>query len=150
MNRDQPKVADHVIVMRHAHATEDFQGPDFDRPLSAAGRAAAVAAARAMHLAGHHPGPLLVSAAVRARQTAEIMAEELQLQRADIHFVDVLYQAPPEVLEARIRVLATAYTLVTLIAHNPGVTDLARFLAQQPQAPVMQPAEWRYLAWPPP
>ena len=150
MNQDEPGVADHVIVMRHAHAQDGFEGRDFDRPLSAQGRAAALAAAKAMHTAGHHPGPLLVSAAVRARETADIMARELQLPQSDIHIVDVLYQAPPELLEARIRVLARAYTLVTLIAHNPGVTDLARFLAQQPGALPLQPAEWRYLSWPPP
>lgn len=151
MNRDEaPKTASHVIVMRHAAAEESFAGEDFDRPLTAAGRDAARAAARAMHDAGHHPGPLLVSAALRARQTAEVMAAELHIADSDVHVVDQLYQAPPELLEARMRVLAQPYTLVTLIAHNPGVTDLARFLARQPQAPALQPAEWRYLPWPPP
>ena len=150
MNQDEPKVADHVILMRPAHGQPDFQGPDIDRPLSARGRTAALAAARAMHSAGHHPGPLLVSNSVRARQTLDIIAGELELPAADIHVVEGLYRAAPEVLEARIRVLARAYTLVTLIAHDPGVTDLARFLAQQPQAAALQPAEWRYLPWPPP
>lgn len=150
MSPEAPRVAEHVILMRHAHGQPDFQGADFDRPLSAQGREAALAAARAMHSAGHHPGPLLVSTAVCARQTMEIIAAELALPAADIHVVDGLYQAPPEVLEARIRVLAQAYTLVTLIAHDPAVTDLARFLARQPQAPALQPAEWRYLPWPPP
>ena len=32
----------------------------------------------------------------------------------------------------------------------PGLTDLARFLARDPDAPPLQPAEWRYLPWPPP
>lgn len=150
MNRDEPQVAEHVILMRHAHGEENFHGPDFDRPLSASGRTAALAAARAMHAAGHHPGPLLVSDSLLSRQTMQVIAGELALPAQDIHIVDGLYQAPPEVLEARIRVLAEPYTLVTLIAHDPGVTDLARFLAQRPQAPALQPAEWRYLPWPPP
>jgi phosphohistidine phosphatase len=147
---EAPKTASHVIVMRHAEAQRDFGGEDFDRPLTAEGRRQAQAAARAMHDAGHHPGPLLVSAAARARETADIMARELQIPASDIHVVDVLYEAPPELLEARIRVLAQPYTLVTLVAHNPGVTDLARFLAQKPDAPSLQPGEWRYLPWPPP
>ncbi len=150
MNDDAPKTADHVILMRHAEAQADFSGRDFDRPLTAAGRAAARAAALAMHLAGHHPGPLLASAAVRARETAAIIAQELDIPGSDVQVIDVLYEAPPELLEARIRVLALPYTLVTLIAHDPGVTDLARFLAQQPGAAPLQPAEWRYLPWPPP
>jgi hypothetical protein len=36
-----------------------------------------------------------------------------------------------------------------LIADNPGLTDLARFLAGDPNAPDMRPAEWRYLRWGP-
>jgi phosphohistidine phosphatase len=147
---EEPSVADHVILMRHAHVQEDFAGSDFDRPLSARGREAALAAARALHGSGHHPGPLLVSAALYARQTAEIMMGELVVPREEIHVVDGLQGAPPEELEARIRVLAKAYTLVTLVGHNPGLTDLARFLAQQPGAAPLQPAEWRYLPWPPP
>lgn len=150
MNPSGPATASHVILMREGHAQQDFEGSDFDRPLTAEGRAAVLASAKAMHDAGHHPGPLLVSTALRARQSAQVMAAQLRLPADDIHFVDGLYDAPPEVLEARIKVLARPYTLVTLIAHNPGITDLARFLARQPDAPVMQPSEWRYLPWPPP
>jgi phosphohistidine phosphatase len=150
VNAQAPKSASHVIVMRHANTVEDFAGRDFDRPLSPQGRAAAREAALAMHSAGHHPGPLLVSAALSARQTAAIIATELHIPDDDIQVSDELYAAPPEVLEARIRVLAVPYTLVTLVGHDPGVTDLARFLAQQPGAPALQPGEWRYLPWPPP
>ncbi len=150
MNQDEPKFADHVILMRHAHVQDDFTGNEFDRPLSARGREAARAAARAMHGGGHHPGPLLVSATRHARETAEIMMSELVVPRDEVHIIDGLHEAPPEVLEARIRVLAKPYTLVTLVGHNPGLTDLARFLAQEPGAAPLQPAEWRYLPWPPP
>jgi phosphohistidine phosphatase len=150
MDQQAPKFANHVIVMRHAHPLEQFAGSDFDRPLSPKGRVAARQAALALHSAGHHPGPLLVSAALCARQTAEILAGELNIPGDDIYVTEVLYGAPPEVLEARIRVLAVPYTLVTLIGHHPEVTDLARFLAREPGAPALEPAEWRYLPWPPP
>jgi phosphohistidine phosphatase len=150
VSEEAPKYASHVIVMRQAHTVADFAGDEFDRPLSAEGRAAARAAAQAMHAEGHHPGPLLVSAALAARQTADIIAGELHIPGNDIKVTEVLFEAPPELLEARIRELAVPYTLVTLVADTPGVTDLARFLAQQPGAPEMQPAEWRYLSWPPP
>src|SRR5690606_25777947 len=99
VNAQAPKSASHGIVMRHANTVEDFAGRDFDRPLSPQGRAAAREAALAMHSAGHHPGPLLVSAALSARQTAAIIATELHIPDDDIQVSDELYAAPPEVLE---------------------------------------------------
>ncbi len=144
----EPTQAEHVILMRHGQVDAAFKGDERDRPLSAEGRTAARKAAQAIFGEGHHPGPLLVSTALAARQTAEIMVAELHLD-TDVHYSELLFGAAPEVLEAQLRVQAVAYTLVTLIAHNPGLTDLARFLAANGQAPVMQPAEWRYLPWPP-
>lgn len=146
----EPQYASHVILMRVAQADDAFSGPESERPLDERGRAQARASARAMHGAGHHPGPLLAAASLRARETAAILAAELQVPDEDVQIADGLFDAGPELLEARIRVLAKPYTLVTLIADNPGLTDLARFLASDPDAPVMQPAEWRYLRWPPP
>ncbi|MEJ0100499.1 MAG: histidine phosphatase family protein [Pseudomonadota bacterium] len=144
----EPTQAEHVILLRHAQVDTAFKGDERDRPLSTAGKAAARKAARDIFGEGHHPGPLLVSTALAARQTAEIMVAELHID-IDVVYSDQLYGAPPELLEAQLRVQAVAYTLVTLIAHNPGLTDLARFLASNGQAPVMRPAEWRYLPWPP-
>jgi phosphohistidine phosphatase SixA len=142
----EPTQAEHVILMRRAATDAAFRGDERDRPLSTAGRAAARVSADAIFGDGHHPGPLLVSTALAARQTAEIMVEALHI-RDEVIFSDLLYEARPEVMEAQLRVQAVAYTLVTLIADNPGITDLARFLAANPNAPLMQPAEWRYLPW---
>jgi phosphohistidine phosphatase len=141
--------AEHVIVMRHAQSDAGWQGPDRERPLTAQGKVDAREAARAMHGAGHHPGPLLASTALRARQTAEIIAAELQLPAEDVHFVDSLYDATTDTLEVEIRALAEQYTLLTLVAHNPGVSELARILSKNPGAPGYEPGEWRYLPWPP-
>jgi phosphohistidine phosphatase SixA len=33
-----------------------------------------------------------------------------------------------------------------LVAHNPGISDLARLLARDPDAPVFRPADWRAVA----
>ena len=144
----EPATAEHVILMRRAATKAAFDGDERDRPLSQRGRIAAHKAAADIFGAGHHPGPLLVSTALAARQTAQIMVDELHI-RDDVIYSDQLYSAPPEVMEAQLRVQAVAYTLVTLIADDPGLTDLARFLAGNPDAPAMQPAEWRYLPWPP-
>lgn len=144
----EPTQAEHVILMRRARTDAAFHGDERDRPLSARGEAATRTAAEDIFGAGHHPGPLLVSTALAARQTAQIMVDELHI-RDEVIYSDLLYETLPEVMEAQLRAQAVAYTLVTLIADNPGITDLARFLAREPNAPSMGPAEWRYLPWPP-
>jgi phosphohistidine phosphatase SixA len=146
---DEPDHAAHAILMCPAQTDLSFRGDAFARPLSAGGRAAARQAAQAIFGDGHHPGPLLVAPVLAARQTAEIMMAQLHLPADDIHYSDLLYKASADVMQAQLRILAVAYTLPTLIADNPGITGLARFLAGDANAPEMQPAEWRYLPWRP-
>ncbi|HTQ37225.1 MAG TPA: hypothetical protein VMH77_09330 [Steroidobacteraceae bacterium] len=146
----EPATAEHVILMRRAATDRSFKGDERDRPLSAAGQAAVRLAAQAIFGEGHHPGPLLASTALAARQTEQLVAEELRIPAGDVFISDLLYDASGDVMEAQLRVQAVAYTLVTLIADNPGISDLARFLASDPKAPSLQPGEWRYLRWPPP
>src|SRR5262245_51345964 len=137
------------ILVRHAHAEwPNYHGPDFDRPLTGRGLADARACGRAIHAAGHRPVLVLASPTCRTRQTAEILAEELQLADGSVRYVDSLYNATASTLETELRKVATADILVMLVAHNPGVSNLARVLADDPEAPPCQPAEWRLLQLP--
>ncbi|MET0282312.1 MAG: hypothetical protein ABW278_14480, partial [Steroidobacteraceae bacterium] len=68
----------------------------------------------------------------------------------DIFFSENLQGATTDALENELRTLAEAYTLVTLVGHNPGISELARILAQDPKVPDLQPGQWRHLPWPPP
>jgi phosphohistidine phosphatase SixA len=145
----EPTQAAHVILMRQAEADAAFRGDEFMRPLSERGRDAAWRAAAAMFGEGHHPGPLLVAPLLCARQTASIMVDELHLDAGDVHYSDLLYEASADLMQAQLRIRAMAYTLPTLIADNPGITGLARFLAGDANAPELRPAEWRYLPWRP-
>jgi phosphohistidine phosphatase len=136
------------IIVRHAHAEwPDFHGADFDRPLTGRGLADAHAAGRAIRAAGHRPALLLASPAYRTRQTAEILAEELQLPASSVRFVDALYNATASTLQDEVRRVADG-ALVLVVAHNPGVSNLARLLSDDPETPSCQPAEWRMLQLP--
>jgi phosphohistidine phosphatase len=136
----------HFILVRHAHAEwPNYRGADFDRPLTSRGLADARAAGRAIHAAGHRPTLLLASPACRTRQTAELLAGELQLPDGALRYVDNLYNATATTLEAELRKVTTAASCVVLVAHNPGVSNLARVLAEDPETPPCQPAEWRLL-----
>jgi phosphohistidine phosphatase len=135
-----------LILVRHAHAEwPDYRGRDFDRPLTPRGLEEAQATARAIRATGHRPELLLASAARRTGQTAGIIAAELQLPASAVRLIADLYNAPWQLLASEARAAATQGTPVLMVAHNPGVTELARALTDDPQAPPFKPADWRLL-----
>jgi len=136
-----------VILVRHAHADwPDFNGCDADRPLTPQGEADAAAAAQAIRAAGNIPAVLLVSPALRTRQTATIIAHGLGLDVSAIVLVESLYNASAETLEAELRgASATAGGTVMLVAHNPGISELARRLGRDPAFRPFAPGHWRLL-----
>jgi phosphohistidine phosphatase len=136
-----------VILIRHAHAEwPRFHGPDFDRPLTERGFAEARASARAINDAGHRPTLVVASPACRTRQTAELLAEEFQLPNDALYIVEALYNAGPATLEEELRKLARPAGLTMLVAHNPGISNLARALANDTTETMLRTAEWRLLS----
>ena len=113
-----------LILMRHAAALPvAIDGSDFERPLSAPGRAAALQAAR--RLAANCAGieRVLFSPARRTRETAAIVAQELALDTALLHAVPELYAATPRAIRAAIvRDHANAAVLL-IVGHNPGLSE---------------------------
>lgn len=133
-----------AVLVRHAHAEwPNYAGRDFDRPLTARGEAEALQTARAIRAAGHQPGLLLASPARRTRQTARILADEMAIPDDALRFVAALYNAPPATLEAELRRALATSPVVMLVAHNPGISELARELAAEPDAAPFKPAQWR-------
>jgi phosphohistidine phosphatase len=119
-----------LTLMRHADARWNDPGvSDLERPLSRRGIGAAEAMARRLVELALIPELVLVSPARRTQQTAEILARELALPVRLLVREDSLYlAAPPELL----RLARTAGPLVrhlTILAHNPGLTELAHELA---------------------
>lgn len=136
-----------VILFRHAHAEwPAFHGPDFERPLTERGLAEARASARAISDAGHRPAVLVASPARRTRQTAELLAEEFQIPGDALHFAESLYNADPATLERELRRHARPSGVTVLVAHNPGLSNLARALANDAAETMLRPAEWRLLS----
>lgn len=133
-----------VVLVRHAHADwPGYEGRDFDRPLTPRGEEDAHAAGRAIAGAGHRPALVLASPARRTRQTAEIICAELGLAPSVLHFVDGLYNATGAALAAQLRQHADGgHHTVMLVAHNPGISDVARRLSGDPHAPGLAPADW--------
>lgn len=115
-----------LILMRHAKAVRPWGAmDDRDRGLTDGGRAEAAATARALLANGLAPTMALVSPAARAVQTWE--AVHAVLGETPMRSIEALYMASPDELEAQAAQAGAAVTLV--IAHNPGLKELARWYA---------------------
>jgi phosphohistidine phosphatase len=118
-----------LLLLRHAHAENAVPGSaDFDRPLSPRGRAEALEAAHCIRAARLHCDELLVSPATRTRQTAAILAGELECA-ARTRYERDLYLADASMLLQIIAGADASAVTVLVVAHNPGISELAQHLA---------------------
>ena len=129
----------------------DLDIRDVDVPLSDLGHRQAEATGRwfASLPEAERPEVIISSPYIRARQTAEILCAELGIGTAVLRFIDGLYNAtgPALVAELRRHAEGTDLTLM-LVAHNPGISDVARRLSGDPQACGFAPADWRAVPLP--
>ena len=114
-------------LLRHAKSDRSAPVADHERPLNARGRRAAPRIGRLLADTGG-PDVVLTSSAVRARDTAELVAEMLS-DTVTVRSEPALYLADDETLRARLTALDPAVDAALLVAHNPGIGDLAVRLA---------------------
>jgi phosphohistidine phosphatase len=116
-----------LILLRHAKTERQAaSGADFDRALTERGWTDAARTAEALAGAGLVADRVLVSTAVRARQTFDAARPFLPDARAE--FAPVLYNATSDVLLRTAR--AAEGDTVMVIAHNPGTHALALELVE--------------------
>ena len=125
-----------LMLLRHAKTEHDApSGQDHDRRLDERGRLDA--AAIGTWVGQHQPLPdaVLVSTAVRARQTWDIAREAMQEAVRDaaepqVEWLDEIYGAEPAQLLQIIRMASvTDPARLMLIGHNPGMHELALMLS---------------------
>ena len=83
-----------------------------------------------LHHKGICPNLIISSDAVRALTTAKLLAQELSYPTEHIHTNHALYLAPPDILLDAISNISSNYENVLLVAHNPGMTELANHLTE--------------------
>ena len=116
-----------LILLRHAKS--DWPDvPDRDRPLAKRGRRDAPRIGRWLHEHGYQPDVVVCSAARRTRQTWDLVAPELGGSPA-VRFEPRAYAASAMTLLYLVQELPSRYRTALLIAHNPGLSDLAGQLA---------------------
>src|SRR5436190_4340385 len=118
-----------IYLLRHAKSSwRDEDLADHDRPLAGRGRKAAKAMARHLRHESIQPELVLVSTALRVRQTLERI--EPALGRRSVRVEAALYGASARSLLERLRAVPDTVTSVMIIGHNPGLQQLALDLAR--------------------
>jgi phosphohistidine phosphatase len=117
-----------LYLLRHAKSSWDEPGlADRERPLAPRGRRAAERMAEHLRTKGIHPDVVLCSAAVRARETLEIVLPALAEPQVLVE--DDLYAAHADDLLDRLRTLPKGTGAAMVVGHNPTLQDLALDLA---------------------
>src|SRR5579859_6878867 len=112
------------------HAKSDWPDvPDRDRPLAKRGQRDAPVVGRWLRDQGYQPEIVICSAALRTRQTWDLVAPELG-GSPSVTFEPRAYAASAITLLYLVRELPAACRSVLLVGHNPGVSELASTLVE--------------------
>ncbi|MBQ2321382.1 MAG: histidine phosphatase family protein [Bacteroidales bacterium] len=119
-----------LVLVRHGEAGYG-DGEDFERRLTARGKNQALNASLLLKGWGISPEIFIASDAVRAKETAQIMAEQVS-ERKTIVYEHFLYEAyTTDELLGCLSQKAQESKTVALVAHNPDITYKASNLAAE-------------------
>ena len=122
-----------LVLVRHAKSSwKDSSLGDRERPLNKRGEREAPEMGARLERRKHKPDLIVSSTAVRALETARIIAKKLGYPRKAIAVEDRLYGAGVAELLDVIRNTDESVTTLMLFGHNPGLTELANHLGPRP------------------
>lgn len=113
-----------LILMRHGEA--GVAARDFDRPLTEKGVAQCRSQGTLLTKQGFQLSQILTSPALRAFSSALAVAKAMHYPETKIMADEALYNASADVLFNAIQNFEDVWHTVLLIAHNPGISALAR------------------------
>lgn len=107
----------------------DLSMRDFDRPLSANGHRDATHIG--MHLSDQQiiPDVFLCSTALRTRETAEAITNQIKFEDNRVQFQDELYEPSVREMMRIINELPSEANSVVVVSHNPAITYLGEYLS---------------------
>ena len=121
-----------ITLLRHAKSSwKDASLADRDRPLNRRGNKTAPDMGKRLAELGVRPSLLLTSPAKRARETARLIARELNYPLEFIQSESDLYLATPETILQIVARQDNGFNDVMLFGHNPGITELANRLGDR-------------------
>jgi phosphohistidine phosphatase len=119
-----------LLVLRHAKSSWDHPGlSDHDRPLNGRGEKDAPRMGKLLKKRNLVPDLIISSTALRAKQTAEAVAEKCGYVR-EIEFTEQFFHAPPHIYLQKLATVDEQHHLVMVVGHNPGLEDLVNQVTQ--------------------
>lgn len=120
-----------LLILRHAKSDwADARLSDHDRPLNKRGKTDAPRMGELLREHDLIPDLIVSSTALRARQTAELVAEGCGYE-GEILLTRDLYLAGPEEYLESIHLHAEDEATVMVVGHNPGMEDLVGALTKE-------------------
>jgi phosphohistidine phosphatase len=121
-----------LLVLRHAKSSWSHpELSDHDRPLNKRGLRAAPRMGQLLFERGLVPNQIISSTAVRARRTAEAVAEACDYPGKTV-LDERLYHAGPTMILDVLSELPGEVERALVVGHNPGMEDLVEHFAQRP------------------
>lgn len=117
-----------LILVRHASAIRGNSAPnDFSRPLDRCGESDAVTIAERFAESDLRVDAVVSSPAVRARSTAEVLAQKLSIP---VRVDERIYKDGIQNLLETVRSFDDRHRTVVLVGHNPGLSEFLRYLTE--------------------
>ncbi len=118
-----------LYLLRHADSQRLHPMGDLSREISSKGIAELEGLALILSRQNFHVDVALCSYATRTKQTWEYISSNLSLD-VEVEFLEVLYNASPEVMLNLITNVSDQYESAIIISHNPGISEFANKLLQ--------------------
>lgn len=127
---DRESAINNLIVIRHAKSSWDHPGlADHERPLNRRGERDAPLMGSLLKSRGLLPDRIVCSPAIRAYQTARLLADAVGYAVSDIDIRRDIYEQGLAGLMNVIHGLDSKWRRVFLVGHNPDLTHLVGELA---------------------
>jgi len=137
-----------LLLIRHAEAQWDaFGQADIQRTLTERGIEQVHDIANSMKGESLIPNAIFSSSAKRAEMTALLLVPDIDFAADKIQWCDDLYLAEAEHIFATAQQADDAIQTLAIIAHNPGLSELAHYLLPNPTNG-MSPATVVAITWP--
>ncbi|WP_329286648.1 SixA phosphatase family protein [Streptomyces sp. NBC_00691] len=127
-----------LLLVRHAKAEPKGRKDDFDRKLSARGRADAAETGHWLERSPYRPELVLCSPARRARKTWRLVEPALT-DRPPTVYDEGIYNAAPNELVATLADRGKGLGVLALVGHNPGLHQLASALCGKGPRELLEP-----------
>jgi len=119
-----------LFLLRHAMAADKtIDQKDFDRELNSVGLQNSTRMGINFSNKSISFDMILSSPAVRASQTANLIAEQLKYETSKIHHNEEIYEASVRTLLQVVNKMKDDWSSVLLVGHNPAISYLAEYLS---------------------